>query len=120
MKKIQQNDKKATKKTIQLRKSWSFAWKKMSFFTQKDHPASQKAEVLHDKMSKNWQIYQKNHPAPQKTRSFAWKNGKKLTKKTTQPHKKPEVLHEKLKIILPMGILKKKFSTPNFTKFLNP
>ena len=34
--------------------------------------------------------------------------------------KKPEVLHEKLKIVLPMGILKKKISTPHFTKFLNP
>ena len=31
--------------------------------------------------------------------------------------KKPEVLHEKLKTVLPMGILKKKISTPNFTKF---
>ena len=45
---------------------------------------------------------------------------KKWTQKTTQPRKKPEVLHEKLKTVLPMGILKKKISTPNFTKFLNP
>ena len=29
--------------------------------------------------------------------------------------KKPEVLHEKMKIVLPMGILKKKISTPNLT-----
>ena len=42
--------------------------------------------------------YQKEHPAPQKR----------------------EVLHEKLKTVLPMGILKKKISTPNFTTFLNP
>ena len=34
--------------------------------------------------------------------------------------KKSEVLYEKLKIVLPMRILKKKISTPNFTKFLNP
>ena len=33
---------------------------------------------------------------------------KKLTKESTQPRKKSEVLHEKLKIVLPMGILKKK------------
>jgi|OM-RGC.v1.027942277 hypothetical protein len=41
---------------------------------------------------------QKEHPAPLET----------------------EVLDENLKIILQQGILKKKFSTPNFTKFLNP
>jgi len=33
---------------------------------------------------------------------------------------KTEVLNENFKKVLPMGILKKKFSTPNFTKFLNP
>ena len=33
---------------------------------------------------------------------------KKGTKKSTQPRKNSEVLHEKLKIVLPMGILKKK------------
>ena len=73
--------------------------KKMSFFTQKDLLASQKTEILHEKMTKKCQKrYQKEHPSPQK----------------------PEVLHEKLKIVLLMGILKKKFSTPNFTKLLNP
>ena len=34
--------------------------------------------------------------------------------------KKKEVLNENFKKLLPMGILKKKFSTPNFTKILNP
>ena len=73
--------------------------KNMSFFTQKDLTASQKTEILHEKMTKKCQKrYQKEHPPPQK----------------------PEVLPEKLKNVLPMGILKKKFSTPNFTKFLNP
>ena len=51
------------------------------------------------------------------------KNLKKLSffysKRASSPAK-TEVLHEKLKIVLPMGILKKKISTPNFTKFLNP
>ena len=37
-----------------------------------------------------------------------------------KPPQKSEVLHEKLKIVLIMGILKKKFSTPNFTELLNP
>ena len=31
-----------------------------------------------------------------------------------------KVLDENQKIVLNMGILKKKISTPNFTKFLNP
>ena len=43
---------------------------------------------------------------------FEYKNDKKVpkkgTKKSTQPRKNSEVLHEKLKIVLPMGILKKK------------
>ena len=46
----------------------------MSFFTQKVHPAPQKREVLHEKMTENWQKFdQKNEKPPQKTRSFAWK-----------------------------------------------
>ena len=44
---------------------------------------------------------------------------KKVPKRPPRPAK-TEVLHEKLKIVLPMGILKKKIPTPNFTKFLNP
>jgi len=52
---------------------------------------------------KKWQkldykIDRKKHPSPLET----------------------EVWDEKLKIVLQQGILKKKFSTPNFTKFLNP
>ena len=65
--------------------------KKIVFFTQKDHPASQKTEVVDEKMTKKCKkIYQKEHPAPQK----------------------PEVLHENLKTILPMGISKKKNPDP--------
>jgi len=48
------------------------------------------------------------------------KNWQKVDQKNEKPPVKPEVLHEKLKTVLPMGILKKKISTPNFTKFLNP
>ena len=52
----------------------------MSFFTQKGHPAPQKAEVLHEKMTKNWQkVDQKNEKPPQKTRSFARKNENRPT-----------------------------------------
>ena len=37
------------------------------FFTQKDLPASQKTEILHEKWQKNdKKRYQKEHPAPQK------------------------------------------------------
>ena len=44
-----------------------FCMKFFVFFTQKDHPASQKTEVLHEKKTKNWQKrYQKEHPSPQK------------------------------------------------------
>ena len=134
------------KKSIQPLKNWSFAWKKLSFLTQKDLPASQKTEILHDKMTKKSTkkfpkrasspaksevlqkkkclFYSKRPPSPAKNSSFAWKNDKKLTKKMTQKSryqlKNTEVLNEKLKTVLQMGILKKKISTPNFTKLLNP
>ena len=51
------------KKTTQPRKNWSFVWKKLSFFTQKDLPASQKTEFLHDKkwQKKFQKRYQKEH-----------------------------------------------------------
>ena len=88
--------KKGTKKTTHPRKNWSFAWKKCIFFTQKDHPAPQKAEVLHEKMTKNWQ---------------------KVDQKNEKPPVKPEVLHEKLKTVLPMGILKKKSRPPTSPNF---
>ena len=70
--------------------------KNMSFFTQKDLTASQKTEILHEKMTKKCQKrYQKEHPSPQK----------------------PEVLHEKLKIVLPLGILKKNSRPPTSPNF---
>ena len=53
--------------------------KRLSFFPQKDLPASQKTEILHEKMTKNGQ-----KSSPKKARSPV----------------KPEVLHEKLKIVL--------------------
>ena len=147
MKKWHKIDKKKfPKKELRTAKNLSFVWKKLSFFTLKDLPASQKKEILHEKMTKNWQkkfpkrasspaktkvlqekkvfFYSKRPPSPFKNWNFAWKNDKKLITKLTQKRKttskKPEVLNENLKIVLPMGILKKKISTPNFSKLLNP
>ena len=85
MKKLHKNDKKGTKKSIQPPKIRSFVWKKLSFFTLKHLPASQKTEIVHEKMTKNWQ---KRAPTPAKTWSFAWKNCLFLLKNTTQPRKK--------------------------------
>ena len=51
------------------------------------------------------------------------KNLKKLSflySKRASNLSKNEVLNEKLKTVLPIVILKFMFSTPNFTKFLNP
>ena len=45
---------------------------------------------------------------------------KKWTQKTTQTRKKPEVLHEKMKIVLPMGILKKKNLDPQLHQIFKP
>ena len=55
MKKWQKNNKKVPKKSAQPRKNWSFAWKKLSFFTQKYHPAPQKTDFFNEKMTKSWQ-----------------------------------------------------------------
>ena len=94
--KKQKNDKKGTKKTTQPRKKLKFCMKILSFFTQKDLPASQKTEILHEKLTNNWQkSSQKEHPAPQK----------------------PEVLHEKLKTVLHLGILKKNSRPPTSPNF---
>ena len=41
-------------KSIQPQKIRIFVWKKLSFFNLKDLPASQKTEILHEKMTKNW------------------------------------------------------------------
>ena len=40
------------KKSTQPPKNVKFCIKKVSFFTQKEHPASQKTEFLHEKMTK--------------------------------------------------------------------
>ena len=84
--------------------------KKYHFFTQKEHPAPQETEVLHEKLKTVLpiQILKKKSRPPKPVGFFLNEN------------KKNEVLHEKLKTVLPMRILKKKISTPNFTKFLNP
>ena len=110
----------------------------MSFFTQKDHPAPQKSEVLHKKMTKK---VPKRAPNPAKTEVLHEKKCLFLLKKTTQPRKKlkfcikkdkkltkmtqkmknnlkkPEVLHEKLKTVIPMRILKKKSQPPTYQIF---
>ena len=93
------NDKKGTKKTTQPRKNWSFAWKKLSIFTQKYHPASQKTEVLHKKMTKNWL---KNWPKKGKT---TYKNLKFCMKKWKSSY---------------LWGFWKNIPNPNFNKLLNP
>ena len=78
------------------------------------------------KFSKNSQkkygFLLKNSIQPRKIWSFAWKIKNRPT--IGDFEKKTEVLNENLKIVLPMGILKKKkwkkIPTPNFTKCLNP
>ena len=95
------NDKKCTKKTTHPRKNWSFAWKKCIFFTQKDHPAPQKAEVLHEKMPKKLtsKLTKKWKTTPKKEKYHS--NMKKIHKMTKKVPKRPpspakaEVLHEK-------------------------
>ena len=81
--------KKCTKKSTQPRKNLSFAWKNVFFFTQKDLPASQKTEILHEKMTKKWQKkVPKRAPSPAKTEVLHEKKSFFLLKKTTQPRKK--------------------------------
>merc|ERR1711973_957902 len=87
---------------------------------QKEHPAPQKLNFCN---KKSVIFTQKDHPAPLKTQVLLEKMPKKRQKddpKKEKPPLKPEVLHEKIKIVLPMVILKKKISTPNLTKLLNP
>ena len=70
--------------------------KKMSFFTQKDLPASQKTEILHEKMTKKCQKrYQKEHPALQKLKFFM-KKKYFFTQKNHPASQKTEILHEKM------------------------
>ena len=75
-KKSQKNDIFLLKKTTQTRNEVLYL-KKISFLTQKDLPASQKTEILHDKKWKKkfQKRYQKEHPAPHMFQiwSFAWK-----------------------------------------------
>ena len=59
--------------------------KVLSFFTQKDLPASQKTEILHEKMTKN---VPKRPPTPAKTEVLHEKKCRFLLKKTIQPRKK--------------------------------
>ena len=84
-------------------------------------PNPAKTEVLHEKKCL---FLPKKTTQPRKKLKFCMKkcqkNDKKIDPKKEKPPLKPEVLHEKLKIVLPFGILKKIFPTPNFTKFLNP
>ena len=97
-------------------------------------------------MTKKWEKkVPKRAPSPPKTWSFISKNCLFLLKNTSQPRKKlkfckkkwpkndkkvppkehpapqkPEVLHEKLKIVLPMGILKKKSPPPQLHQIFKP
>ena len=113
------------KKTSQPRKKLKFCMKKWQKNDkkryQKEHPAPQNLIFC---MKKKFFFYSKRPPTLAKNWIFAWKNDKKLTKNwpknPSSNAQKSEVLNENLKIVLPMGILKKKISTPNFTKFLNP
>jgi len=59
------------------------------FFTQKDLPAPQKTEILHEKITKKWQKkVPKRAPSPAKTEVLHEKKSFFLLKKTTQPLKK--------------------------------
>ena len=51
--KRQKNDKKGTKKSTHPLKNVKFCIKKEFIFTQKEHPAPQKTEILYEKMTKN-------------------------------------------------------------------
>ena len=133
------------KKTSQPRKKLKFCMKKWQKNDkkryQKEHPAPQNLIFC---MKKKFFFYSKIPPTLAKNKSFEWKKiyffsfyfsfdfflfiflliffswSKKNWDSFYNRSKKNEVLHEKFKIVLPMGILKKKISTPNFTKFLNP
>ena len=70
--------------------------KNFYFFTQKDLPASQKTEIVHEKMTKKCQKrYQKDHPAPQKLK-FCIKKKSFFTQKYHPASQKTEILHEKM------------------------
>ena len=104
---------------------------------QKDHPAPQKLKFC----KKKYFFYSKIPPILAKNRSFYWKKNncflfiflllffflfffwifsldrKKNWDSFYNRSKKNEVLHEKIKIVLPMGILKKKSRPPTSPNF---
>ena len=85
----------------------SFWYFFLSFFTQKEHPAPQEIEVLHEKLKivLPARILKKKISPPKPVGFF-------LNEK-----QKIEVLHEKLKTVLPIGILKKTSRPPTSPNF---
>ena len=72
--------------------------KKCRFFTQKEHPAAQKPEVLNENLKTVLPIgILKKKSRPLKQQGFFFKRNAKI-----------DILNEKLKTVLPIGILKKK------------
>ena len=67
--------------------------KLLSFFTQKDLPASQKTAILHEKMTK---MVPKTRPNPAKSDVLHEKKFRFLLKKTIQPRKKVKFCMKKL------------------------
>jgi hypothetical protein len=91
----------------------------MSFFFSKRPPTPPKTEVL---LEEKCLILLKKTSQPRKKITFCMKKMTKVPKRYRKEHpspQKPEVLHEKLKSSYLWG-LKKKISTPNLTKLLNP
>ena len=108
------------------------------YFTQKDLPASQKTEIVLEKMTKNWQkssqkehqtpqkvkfcmkkmvfFYSKIPPSPAKNWNFAWKNDKKLTKKIKN-HLNPKFCMKNWKPSYLWGFWKKKSRPPTSPNF---
>ena len=66
--------------------------KQCLFFTQKDLPASQKTEILHEKMTKKGT---KKSTQPPKNVNFFIKKSNFFTQKEHPASQKTEVLHEK-------------------------
>ena len=117
MKKSQKNDKKRYQKDHPAPQKLKFCKKKFIFFTQKYHPSSQKTEVLIEKKNKLFLfiffwfflfIFLLDF--------FSW--SKKNWDSFYNRSKKNEVLHDKFKIVIPMGILKKKSRPPTSPNFL--
>ena len=87
LRKMTKNRQKTYQKEHPAPQKLKFCNKKSGIFTQKDHPALLKTQVLLEKCQKI---------------------DKKMTQKKKNRLLKFEVLHEKLKTVLPMGILNKK------------